>query len=139
MKQILIVGHGGPDKLQLRGSPDPRPASGEIRIRVKASASILPTSLRAITTLVSASASYLMRITEGKLVMLSTRNCRNTSACWHDADRPRHDIPSRHQFSRAGRTSASPHSRWSVSTLTSQRLNARRAPSSFPFHAPFSP
>ena len=37
MKQIFIVGHGGPDKLQLRESPDPRPARGEIRIRVKAS------------------------------------------------------------------------------------------------------
>jgi hypothetical protein len=58
---------------------------------------------------------------------------------WHDADRPHHDIRSRHQFSRAGRTSASPHSRRPVSTLTSQRLNARRAPSRLPFHAPFSP
>jgi len=37
MKQIFIVGHGGPDKLQLRESPDPHPARGEIRIRVKAS------------------------------------------------------------------------------------------------------
>jgi NADPH:quinone reductase-like Zn-dependent oxidoreductase len=37
MKQIFIVGHGGPEKLQLRESPDPRPGAGEIRIRVKAS------------------------------------------------------------------------------------------------------
>ena len=37
MKQIFIVGHGGLEKLQLRESPDPQPARGEIRIRVKAS------------------------------------------------------------------------------------------------------
>ncbi len=37
MKQIFIVGHGGPDKLQLRESHDPSPAGSEIRIRVKAS------------------------------------------------------------------------------------------------------
>src|SRR5215468_12615783 len=37
MKQMFIVSHGGPEKLQLRESPDPRPAGGEIRIRVKAS------------------------------------------------------------------------------------------------------
>jgi NADPH:quinone reductase-like Zn-dependent oxidoreductase len=37
MKQIFIVGYGGPQKLQLRESPDPSPAKGEIRIRVKAS------------------------------------------------------------------------------------------------------
>ena len=37
MKQIFIVGHGGPEKLQLRESPDPSPGAGEIRIRVKAS------------------------------------------------------------------------------------------------------
>ena len=37
MKQIFIVGHGGPEKLQLRESPDPRPGAGEIRIRVRAS------------------------------------------------------------------------------------------------------
>jgi synaptic vesicle membrane protein VAT-1 len=37
MKQIFIVGHGGPDKLQLRESADPTPAWGEIRIRVRAS------------------------------------------------------------------------------------------------------
>ena len=36
MKQTFIVGHGGPEKLQLRESADPSPASGEIRIRVKA-------------------------------------------------------------------------------------------------------
>jgi len=37
MKQIFIVGHGGPEKLRLRESPDPQPAGSEIRIRVKAS------------------------------------------------------------------------------------------------------
>jgi synaptic vesicle membrane protein VAT-1 len=37
MKQMFIVGHGGPEKLQLRESADPSPAAGEIRIRVKAS------------------------------------------------------------------------------------------------------
>lgn len=33
MKQVFIVGHGGPDKLQLRESPDPRPARDEIRLK----------------------------------------------------------------------------------------------------------
>jgi NADPH:quinone reductase-like Zn-dependent oxidoreductase len=37
MQQIFIVGDGGPEKLQLRESPDPKPAGGELRIRVKAS------------------------------------------------------------------------------------------------------
>jgi NADPH:quinone reductase-like Zn-dependent oxidoreductase len=37
MKQMFIVGHGGPEMLQLRESSDPSPAAGEIRIRVKAS------------------------------------------------------------------------------------------------------
>ena len=37
MKQIFIVGDGGPEKLQLRESQDPQPAGGEFRIRVKAS------------------------------------------------------------------------------------------------------
>jgi NADPH:quinone reductase-like Zn-dependent oxidoreductase len=37
VKQIFIVGQGGPDKLQLRESADPTPARGEIRIRVRAS------------------------------------------------------------------------------------------------------
>ena len=37
MKQVFIVGHGGPDKLQLCESPDPLPVKDEIRIRVKAS------------------------------------------------------------------------------------------------------
>ena len=46
MKQIFIVGHGGPDKLQLRESPDPHPARGEIRIRVKASGVNFATSSR---------------------------------------------------------------------------------------------
>ena len=35
MKQMFIVAHGGPKKLQLRKAPDP--AGGEVRIRVKAS------------------------------------------------------------------------------------------------------
>jgi synaptic vesicle membrane protein VAT-1 len=37
MKQIYITGHGGPEKLQLRESPDPQPRDNELRIRVKAS------------------------------------------------------------------------------------------------------
>ena len=37
MKQMFIVGHGGPEKLQMREFPDPSPGDGEIRIRVKAS------------------------------------------------------------------------------------------------------
>src|SRR6201988_3554912 len=37
MKQMFIVGHGGPEKLQLRQSPDPSPSQGEGRIRVRAS------------------------------------------------------------------------------------------------------
>lgn len=37
MKQVFVTGHGGPDKLQLRESPDPMPKAGELRIRVRAS------------------------------------------------------------------------------------------------------
>jgi synaptic vesicle membrane protein VAT-1 len=37
MKQIYITGHGGPEKLQIRESPDPQPRDSELRIRVKAS------------------------------------------------------------------------------------------------------
>jgi NADPH:quinone reductase-like Zn-dependent oxidoreductase len=37
MKQVFITGIGGPDKLQLRESPDPQPGAGEVRIRVRAS------------------------------------------------------------------------------------------------------
>lgn len=37
MKQVYITGIGGPDKLQLRESPDPQPGAGEVRIRVRAS------------------------------------------------------------------------------------------------------
>jgi NADPH:quinone reductase-like Zn-dependent oxidoreductase len=37
MKQMFIVGHGGPDQLQMRESPDPRPARSELRLRVKVS------------------------------------------------------------------------------------------------------
>ncbi|HEY5768463.1 MAG TPA: medium chain dehydrogenase/reductase family protein [Terrimicrobium sp.] len=37
MKRVFIIGSGGPEKLQLRESPDPNPGAGEIRIRVKAS------------------------------------------------------------------------------------------------------
>jgi len=37
MRQVFIVGHGGPEKLQLRESSDPRPGGTELRIRVKAS------------------------------------------------------------------------------------------------------
>ena len=37
MRQIYITGHGGPEKLQIRESPDPQPRGNELRIRVKAS------------------------------------------------------------------------------------------------------
>lgn len=37
MLHAVIVGHGGPEKLQLREGADPEPAPGEARIRVKAS------------------------------------------------------------------------------------------------------
>lgn len=37
MKQVWIVGTGGPDKLQVREVPDVFPQSGELRIRVQAS------------------------------------------------------------------------------------------------------
>jgi NADPH:quinone reductase-like Zn-dependent oxidoreductase len=37
MRQIWITGHGGVEKLQVREAPDPQPANGELRIRVKAS------------------------------------------------------------------------------------------------------
>jgi NADPH:quinone reductase-like Zn-dependent oxidoreductase len=37
VRQIWITGYGGPDKLALREAPDPQPAAGQVRIRVKAS------------------------------------------------------------------------------------------------------
>src|SRR3974390_3631274 len=37
MRQIYITGHGGPEKLQVRESPDPEARENELRIRVKAS------------------------------------------------------------------------------------------------------
>jgi synaptic vesicle membrane protein VAT-1 len=37
MRQIWIIGYGGPQKLELREAPDPRPAAGELRVRVRAS------------------------------------------------------------------------------------------------------
>lgn len=37
MKQVVIVGTGGPEKLQLREVPDPSPQGSELRIRVRAS------------------------------------------------------------------------------------------------------
>src|SRR6187431_2737788 len=37
MKQVVIVGHGGPAKLQVREAPDPTPKPREVRIRVQAS------------------------------------------------------------------------------------------------------
>ncbi len=36
MKQVFITAAGGPDKLQLRESPDPAPTGKQLRIRVKA-------------------------------------------------------------------------------------------------------
>lgn len=37
MRQVVIVGRGGPEKLQVQSSPDPEPGRGEVRIRVTAS------------------------------------------------------------------------------------------------------
>lgn len=37
MKQLFIVGTGGPEKLQIRESADPQPTGDQLRIRVKAS------------------------------------------------------------------------------------------------------
>ena len=37
MRQVVIVGHGGTEKLQVREAPDPEPNPGEVRIRVRAS------------------------------------------------------------------------------------------------------
>ncbi|AXQ27716.1 alcohol dehydrogenase [Solimonas sp. K1W22B-7] len=36
MKQVYITGHGGPEKLQVRESPDPTPGPDELRVRVRA-------------------------------------------------------------------------------------------------------
>jgi len=36
MRQVWITRHGGPEVLQVREAPDPQPAAGEVRIRVKA-------------------------------------------------------------------------------------------------------
>ena len=37
MRQIFITGTGGPEKLQIRESPDTQPGPGEVRVRVRAS------------------------------------------------------------------------------------------------------
>jgi NADPH:quinone reductase-like Zn-dependent oxidoreductase len=37
MKQIVITGKGGPEKLSVREAPDPQPKADEVRIRVRAS------------------------------------------------------------------------------------------------------
>jgi len=37
MQQVLITGHGGPNKLELRDAPDPQPDNQGVRIRVRAS------------------------------------------------------------------------------------------------------
>jgi synaptic vesicle membrane protein VAT-1 len=37
MKQIVITGHGGPEKLKIQEASDPTPSEGALRIRVKAS------------------------------------------------------------------------------------------------------
>jgi synaptic vesicle membrane protein VAT-1 len=36
MRQVVIPRHGGPEVLELREAPDPRPGEGELRIRVRA-------------------------------------------------------------------------------------------------------
>jgi len=36
VKQVVITGRGGPEKLQVREAPDPQPKRGEVRIRVAA-------------------------------------------------------------------------------------------------------
>lgn len=36
MKQVVIVGKGGPEKLEVREAPDPQPKAGEVRVRVAA-------------------------------------------------------------------------------------------------------
>jgi NADPH:quinone reductase-like Zn-dependent oxidoreductase len=37
MRQVLVSGHGGPDRLQLREAPDPVPGIRQLRVRVRAS------------------------------------------------------------------------------------------------------
>ena len=37
MRQVVIGGHGGPDRLELRDAPDPEPGMRELRVRVQAS------------------------------------------------------------------------------------------------------
>jgi NADPH:quinone reductase-like Zn-dependent oxidoreductase len=37
MQQIVLVGRGGPAKLEVHEAPDPRPGAGEVRVRVRAS------------------------------------------------------------------------------------------------------
>ena len=39
MKAIVIDGYGGSDRLRLDERPDPRPAAGEILVKVRAAAS----------------------------------------------------------------------------------------------------
>lgn len=36
MRQVIIAGHGGPDQLRVRETPDPTPGVREVRIRVRA-------------------------------------------------------------------------------------------------------
>ena len=36
MRAVVLTGHGGPEVLQVQQRPDPEPASGEIRVAVKA-------------------------------------------------------------------------------------------------------
>src|SRR3546814_9983482 len=67
-KQIFIVGHGGPENLQLRESPDPSLAGGEIRIRVQASGINFPRSEEHTSELQS-----LMRISYA-VFCLNTKN-----------------------------------------------------------------
>ena len=36
MRQVVITRRGGPEVIEVREAPDPQPAAGEVRIRVRA-------------------------------------------------------------------------------------------------------
>ena len=47
MKQVVIIGHGGPEKLQVREAPDPEPKRERCGSASRRAASTSPTSWRA--------------------------------------------------------------------------------------------